>query len=104
MFDWYLVWYVSLLVDGNVVDLSTVAEKQNDHALCVIEGKAKKEKFEIGLGKPYMTRGITGELVGFTVGCEERKRLKKWIYVPPVEIPPGMIPGRMGPSTNSKDP
>ena len=51
MFDWYLVWYVSLLVDGNVVDLSTVAEKQNDHALCVIEGKAKKEKFEIGLGK-----------------------------------------------------
>ncbi len=105
MFDWYLVWFVSLLVNGKVVDLSPVAEKQGNHAICVIEGKAKEEKFEIGLGETYATRGISGDLVGFTVGCEERKRLKGWIYITPVEIPPpGMLPGRFGISTNSKDP
>jgi len=104
MFDWYLVWFASILVNGKVVDLTPEAEKMENHAMCVIEGKVKEDKFEARLGETYATRGITGDLVGFTVGCEERKRLKGFIYIPPVKIPQGMLPGRFGISNKSKDP
>lgn len=129
MFDWYLVWAITLLgVDGEIKDHGPYPHMMENHAMCINEERAKTEELDAYLGNPpdttcSMNRLETcpfelsiftqGELIGFTVGCEERKRKKKqeWTYLPPTYDPnnpekstgSGLFGGGSG-GTSKKDP
>lgn len=130
MFDWYLVWAISLLgVDGEIKNHGPYAHRMENHAMCINEERAKKQELNAYLVNPpdnkcSMRRVETcpfelsifaqGELVGFTVGCEERKKKKKqkWTYLTPTYDPDnpekptgsGLFGGGSGGGTSKKDP
>jgi len=127
MFDWYLVWAITLLgVDGEVKDYGPYPHRMDNHAMCINEAKAKKQELSARLGNPpdpecSMDRleacseelGIftLGVLVAFEVGCDERKRKQKWTYLPPTYDPnnpekstgSGLFGGKSG-GASKKDP
>ncbi len=94
--EWFLIIIIVVQTYSGAVDERTLyTVKKNNLTTCETEAKWTEKAFEPQLGSNFLTRlasstnaytyetQLGGELVGFSIGCEQRERRE---YIPNIYL------------------